>query len=151
MAERYSRAGMALMQLPGNAQPVYGIDSARDYPDGAPLAVQHDALGMLHARAGELPEAEDHLRRALEISPAFVRGNLDLSLLLSEKGESLESLHCLLRAERGARRAADAHTVAALMRSLARDFGDKGRIRMAHALLARAGLLERAGAGPIGR
>lgn len=62
------------------------------------LAVAHRRLADMHIRLGELPAAEDSLRKAIALDPANVNAVSQLGAIASEQGRVPESIQLLRRA-----------------------------------------------------
>ena len=144
-AEHVSRRAMAELGMPAASEPLYGVAASRGYAEAAPLAMQHNGLGVAMARAGDPRSAEQHFRAALQISPDFPKANVNLALLLLERGDTEEPLHCYLTVALAPAGSVDLRSLTALLRRLAEAYRSKGRPDMADALLGRA---ERLAASP---
>lgn len=140
-AERLSRSAMALLQMPPGAEPLYGAAAAKDFSEAAPLAMQHNGLGVAMARSGDLRSAEQHFRAALEVSPNFPKANVNLALLLLSKGMADEPLHCYLTVALAPQGSVDPHALRALLQRLAEAYRLRDRPDLAEALARRAASL----------
>ncbi|MDJ0788939.1 MAG: tetratricopeptide repeat protein [Myxococcota bacterium] len=72
--------------------------AVRDLPRWADV---HYMLGVVEERLGNLPEATNHLERAVAINPAYAEALLALSSVYEQRGEFDKSRHLAARAQQG--------------------------------------------------
>ena len=72
-------------------------------------------LGTLHYRSGDLADAEDHYRRAIEIAPTYALAHFNLGNVCEERGRLDEAAECYGRALDLHAGYADAHYNVALI------------------------------------
>lgn len=79
--------GWLLCQMQRYPESVRTFQQALGNPQYGDRAKTHMALGLCHARAGQLPEAEANLVRSYELDPANPITGYNLARLLYQRGE----------------------------------------------------------------
>jgi 4-amino-4-deoxy-L-arabinose transferase-like glycosyltransferase len=98
LARRFARGGIGALAAP--LVWLFALLLISNWNVGSMLshgAFEHVRLAKQLRARGELSAAERHLRRAVEISPAFAEGRANLTLLLLEVGDLDEGVERFLR------------------------------------------------------